>query len=148
MPVSKSELVKQLSKTYPNLLKKDLEQIFDRLWPICRSITGEGIKESLNIIKEYIPLEVDHDNKKYLSSENNSMGNLSAELATCLHVSLLFDLFQTDHHDISTVCIYDIDVHQSMSSLPSSAMATHWNCFKNTLKKTVLKTNFRRQLRK
>ena len=40
------------------LLKKDLEQIFDRLWPICRSITGEGIKVSLNIIKEYIPLEI------------------------------------------------------------------------------------------
>ena len=25
MPITKSELVKQLSKTYPNLLKKDLE---------------------------------------------------------------------------------------------------------------------------
>ena len=29
MPVTKSELVKQLSKTYPNLLKKDLEKFFD-----------------------------------------------------------------------------------------------------------------------
>ena len=41
-----------------DLLKKGLEQIFDRLWPICRSITGEGIRDSLKIIKEYIPLEI------------------------------------------------------------------------------------------
>ena len=39
-------------------MKKDLEEIFDSLWPICRSITGEGIRESLKIIKEYIPLEI------------------------------------------------------------------------------------------
>ena len=29
MPITKSELVKQLSKTYPNLLKKDLEKFFE-----------------------------------------------------------------------------------------------------------------------
>ena len=29
MPITKSELVKRLSKTYPNLLKKDLEKFFD-----------------------------------------------------------------------------------------------------------------------
>ena len=29
MSITKSELVKQLSKTYPNLLKKDLEKFFD-----------------------------------------------------------------------------------------------------------------------
>ena len=29
MPITKSELVKQLSKTYPNLLKTDLEKFFD-----------------------------------------------------------------------------------------------------------------------
>ena len=29
MPITKSELVKQLSKTYPNLLKKDLEKFFN-----------------------------------------------------------------------------------------------------------------------
>jgi len=29
LPITKSELVKQLSKTYPNLLKKDLEKFFD-----------------------------------------------------------------------------------------------------------------------
>ena len=29
MPITKSELVKQLSKTYPNLLKKDLQKFFN-----------------------------------------------------------------------------------------------------------------------
>ena len=29
MSITKSELVKQLSKTYPNLLKKDLEKFFE-----------------------------------------------------------------------------------------------------------------------
>ena len=29
MPATKSDLVKQLSKSYPNLLKKDLEKFFD-----------------------------------------------------------------------------------------------------------------------
>ena len=29
MPITKSELVKQLQNTYPNLLKKDLEKFFD-----------------------------------------------------------------------------------------------------------------------
>tara|TARA_B100001989_G_scaffold251809_1_gene231939 strand:+ start:921 stop:1208 length:288 start_codon:yes stop_codon:yes gene_type:complete len=29
LPITKSELVKQLSKTYPNILKKDLEKFFD-----------------------------------------------------------------------------------------------------------------------
>tara|TARA_B000000532_G_scaffold7923_1_gene5968 strand:- start:298 stop:585 length:288 start_codon:yes stop_codon:yes gene_type:complete len=29
LPITKSELVRQLSKTYPNLLKKDLEKFFD-----------------------------------------------------------------------------------------------------------------------
>ena len=30
MPVSKSNLIKQLARIYPNLLKKDLLKIFDR----------------------------------------------------------------------------------------------------------------------
>lgn len=34
-----------------------LEEYFDRLWPLCRSITGEGYQESLDIISELIPFE-------------------------------------------------------------------------------------------
>ena len=35
-----------------------MENYFDRLWPICRSITGNGLRESLKILSEIIPLEL------------------------------------------------------------------------------------------
>ncbi|HTO31955.1 MAG TPA: DUF4910 domain-containing protein [Pararhizobium sp.] len=36
----------------------DLSSIFDKLFPICRSITGPGLRESLEILGEYMPLEM------------------------------------------------------------------------------------------
>jgi aminopeptidase-like protein len=36
----------------------ELEKYFDRLWPICRSITGNGLRESLQIISEICPLDI------------------------------------------------------------------------------------------
>ena len=36
----------------------DLEAVFDELFPICRSITGKGIRDSLTILKKHIPLEI------------------------------------------------------------------------------------------
>ncbi len=44
-------------KSMYNSLHEDLELYFDRLWPICRSITGKGYRDSLKILKELIPLE-------------------------------------------------------------------------------------------
>ena len=41
-------------------LAKNLETYFDRLWPICRSITGNGLRRSLDILNEIIPL-VNHE---------------------------------------------------------------------------------------
>lgn len=35
-----------------------LENIFDKLWPINRSITGPGLRKSLEIIQEEIPIEI------------------------------------------------------------------------------------------
>lgn len=35
-----------------------LETYFDRLWPICRSITGNGLRDSLAILSEIVPLEI------------------------------------------------------------------------------------------
>lgn len=37
---------------------KDIETYFDRLWPICRSITGDGLRESLQIIQDLVPLKI------------------------------------------------------------------------------------------
>ena len=35
----------------------DLEKTFDELFPICRSITGNGYRKSFNIIKKFIPFK-------------------------------------------------------------------------------------------
>jgi aminopeptidase-like protein len=35
---------------------REIEYYFDKLWPICRSITGDGLRRSFEIIKEIIPL--------------------------------------------------------------------------------------------
>jgi aminopeptidase-like protein len=37
---------------------RELENYFDRLWPICRSITGKGLRESFGILQEIIPLRL------------------------------------------------------------------------------------------
>lgn len=35
-----------------------IERYFDRLFPICRSITGNGVRETLKIISEIVPLKI------------------------------------------------------------------------------------------
>ena len=37
---------------------KEIEAYFDRLWPICRSLTGPGNRETLKILQEIVPLSV------------------------------------------------------------------------------------------
>jgi aminopeptidase-like protein len=39
-------------------MKNELELCFDKLWPICRSISGDGLRRSFEILKEIIPLEL------------------------------------------------------------------------------------------
>lgn len=47
------------------MTKDQLEEYFDRLFPIARSITGEGYRRSLEILKEVIPF-------KYIDIESGS----------------------------------------------------------------------------
>ena len=54
MPITKSELVKQLSKTYPNLLKKDLEKFFDIF---VNEINAMDLLNKKNIRSYYEKLE-------------------------------------------------------------------------------------------
>lgn len=39
----------------PVILGRSMYKLAERLFPICRSITGEGVRETFNILKEYIP---------------------------------------------------------------------------------------------
>jgi aminopeptidase-like protein len=39
-------------------MEKELEKYFDALWPICRSITGNGLRNSFKILQEIIPFEL------------------------------------------------------------------------------------------
>jgi aminopeptidase-like protein len=36
----------------------EMYDLVSRLYPICRSITGDGVRQSLRILREYIPLEI------------------------------------------------------------------------------------------
>ncbi|MBI4022236.1 MAG: DUF4910 domain-containing protein [Candidatus Andersenbacteria bacterium] len=36
----------------------DMYRLIERLYPLCRSITGEGVRETLRILSEYVPLSV------------------------------------------------------------------------------------------
>jgi len=44
-----------LEESLPSIA--ELEKYFDRLWPICRSLTGAGFRDSMRILKELMPLE-------------------------------------------------------------------------------------------
>ena len=35
-----------------------MHALIARLYPICRSITGAGVRETLRILQEYVPLTV------------------------------------------------------------------------------------------
>jgi aminopeptidase-like protein len=37
---------------------QDLYGLIERLYPICRSITGNGVRETINIINEYVPVQM------------------------------------------------------------------------------------------
>lgn len=39
---------------------KNIERLFDDLYSLCRSITGEGLRKSFDILKTYMPLELLH----------------------------------------------------------------------------------------
>lgn len=42
----------------PENIGDDLYSFIKELFPICRSITGNGVRETLNIIKKHIPIEI------------------------------------------------------------------------------------------
>lgn len=49
-----------MASDFPNhfITPERVEQYFDELWPICRSITGNGLRESFKILQNLIPLKL------------------------------------------------------------------------------------------
>ena len=50
------EIERQIEALLPTT--QELEDYFDRLWPICRSLTGDGARETLRILSEIVPLDL------------------------------------------------------------------------------------------
>lgn len=51
------EEINECIKNFENV-GKEMYKLIEKLFPICRSITGDGVRETLNIIKGMIPLEI------------------------------------------------------------------------------------------
>lgn len=51
--------MKELKEMKDLSRKEDVEELFDRLYPLCRSILGQGYRDSLDILKEYVPFNED-----------------------------------------------------------------------------------------
>ncbi|WP_017752670.1 DUF4910 domain-containing protein [Clostridium tyrobutyricum] len=49
------EINRYLSNKY---IGKDMFEFIKKLFPICRSITGDGVRKTMNYVKEHIPLEI------------------------------------------------------------------------------------------
>jgi aminopeptidase-like protein len=50
--------ISTLSTTETVALGEEMFGLMGRLFPICRSITGDGVRQTLKILQEYLPLEI------------------------------------------------------------------------------------------
>lgn len=58
-PLSADNELKELQKLVASLPEIDLQAVYDELFPLCRSITGAGFRQSLEILQRYIPFKVE-----------------------------------------------------------------------------------------
>lgn len=42
----------------PNNIEREMDELLRQLFPICRSITGSGLRETLSILQQQIPIEI------------------------------------------------------------------------------------------
>lgn len=49
-----------LSQSDLTSLKNEINSLFNRLYPLCRSILGQGYRDSLDILREYVPFELEY----------------------------------------------------------------------------------------
>ena len=45
-------------KNKPEAIGNEMFELMEELFPICRSITGNGVRQTLKILKKHIPLEI------------------------------------------------------------------------------------------
>src|SRR5690242_1808184 len=53
-------LLKQLAEDALPEIGREMHRFVAGLYPICRSITGAGIRETLSVIQQHIPLQLRH----------------------------------------------------------------------------------------
>jgi hypothetical protein len=58
LPVKETDLLREHDRIDPIAIGKELHSFAAELYPICRSITGAGIRRTLAAIQERIPLEI------------------------------------------------------------------------------------------
>ena len=51
-------LLKELDQKDPAKIGQELHRFAEGLYPICRSITGDGIRRTLTAIQDRIPLQI------------------------------------------------------------------------------------------
>jgi aminopeptidase-like protein len=49
---------KKLTKSKESELGEKLYQLIEQMYPVCRSITGDGVRQTLKMLQEYIPLTI------------------------------------------------------------------------------------------
>ena len=50
------EITKQEILTKTRSKGEEMHDLITELYPICRSITGDGVRQTINILKKHIPL--------------------------------------------------------------------------------------------
>jgi len=50
--------IDSVDSTIADRLGQDIYDLIARLYPICRSITGEGVRDTLRVLREHIPLKI------------------------------------------------------------------------------------------
>ena len=51
-------LLKDLEQTDPMEIGRELHRFAAELYPLCRSITGDGLRQTLALIQHRIPLQI------------------------------------------------------------------------------------------
>jgi len=91
----------------------NIYELISELYPICRSITGNGVRKSLNILKKYIPLEIHEipSGTKVFDWEIPKEWNVRDAYVKNQYGQKVIDFQKSNLHLVN----YSIPIHQTMS---------------------------------